>query len=307
MSNPIHQHYVPRLYLSRFTDSMSLVYVYDKISKKQYKSSIKNVLQEKDFYTLNILQESQRYDWENYYAKTIEPLFQSLLLKIEKSVSNPLLSSETVIIDRDEQVDFAFCLAMQMLRVPSMRNYVAKIFPEMGEAVISDLIKKYTTLNDTRAIKMLKSFDWNNDNIFKYVNYQAIMSKDIITHIVQNFMQRYWLFYFTARDSFVTNDNPILITDLKIASCRNVGLTNIGSSVIFVISPKICLQMFLEIPQLEALSLNCKRVVLNNEEAFISTVNALQYNNATRLIISNDQTILNHTISSGKRIGKTYD
>ena len=75
MTEPINQHHVPQTYLKNFSSKKKddyYVWTWDNRTKKVFNSNIENVAVERHFYTIDNLQD--KYVWETFYAKTIEPL-----------------------------------------------------------------------------------------------------------------------------------------------------------------------------------------------------------------------------------------
>jgi hypothetical protein len=102
LNEPRRHHYVPRTYLQNFAVQEKnewRIMVMDKTKNAPYKSNIKDVAVEKDFY--RIVNNDDEFYWEHYYAEKIEPLisitFNKLIAVCTLSVNNSYVIDLTLI------------------------------------------------------------------------------------------------------------------------------------------------------------------------------------------------------------------
>ncbi|MBK7588491.1 MAG: DUF4238 domain-containing protein [Bacteroidetes bacterium] len=74
----MNQHYVPYFYLKNFSFNKESIYVFDKLTRKQFTASLKNVASSQDFYNF----EAGNIDLETSLSKVeseIAPILQRLI------------------------------------------------------------------------------------------------------------------------------------------------------------------------------------------------------------------------------------
>ncbi len=144
MSDPIRQHYVPRLYLKNFafTKNNSLkIYAIEKFSKKIFESNIENIAVEKDFYTVNRL--SDKYAWEKFYANSVEPEMNKLIKNIIAKDTTCLLAENSIVLNNEKKWMLANCLVFQMMRSINLRSYEEKLFEDIAPAILTQVSEEF--------------------------------------------------------------------------------------------------------------------------------------------------------------------
>ncbi|WP_182103196.1 DUF4238 domain-containing protein [Niallia taxi] len=130
MSNPIRQHYVPRVYLENFTEDDGYINIFD-IEKNEYRRQTPlNIGHNRHFYTVEI-DGKKDYSIENFLSKEVDSKYNRVINKIE--------SKE--ILTTDDKQDLAIILAFQYLRTPAQRenfnNMVDSVYKQTTKILFS--------------------------------------------------------------------------------------------------------------------------------------------------------------------------
>ena len=99
--------------------------MWDKKSKKVFSTGVNAVGAERDFYTLDKLDDP--YLWEHMYSTGIEPLMSKVIPSVISRV-NILLQNGTTVISATEKAQLALIMVIQMLRGKQCREYERKIY-----------------------------------------------------------------------------------------------------------------------------------------------------------------------------------
>lgn len=121
MSKPALHHYVPQHYQKGFTDGEELLWVYDRRSAKYLHLHPKRICCERHFYTIfdGVRQEGGRNQGiESEFLQTVDGDGAKAIRELRESGG---LSS------KGEEV-LAFYMAIQYLRVPVMRRFIAELY-----------------------------------------------------------------------------------------------------------------------------------------------------------------------------------
>ena len=134
-----NQHYVPRVYLKRFTHDGKKLFVYDKVEGRVFESSIGNVASETGFYDLS---PAAFKDGTAPPAQVVE----DFLSRVE-SLYDQVLNGLVVRISRESAVqrhknDLAYFMAVQMLRTREARITIQLILNKTVQHLADELVRK---------------------------------------------------------------------------------------------------------------------------------------------------------------------
>ena len=184
MSEPKHHHYVPRFYLSRFTDSRSKIWVLDKQENKVFPSTPNNIGGQNQFYRLDELAEHDIDPLE------MEKQFADLEYQVSNITSNwfqQLTKSEKLEIPEINRDLMSLFIVTQLLRTVEAREILVQF--------TSAVKKDYDPISDAKNLHA--TLLWNDDLVNK-------MKKRISDCI--------WIFGNNRSTTpFCTSDHPVLI------------------------------------------------------------------------------------------------
>lgn len=184
MNDPKHHHYVPRFYLSRFTNTTGRICVFDKQTGKIFHSTPENIGRQNQFYRLDELAE------DGIDPLEMEKQFADLEYQTSNITNNWFLQfshTDKLIIPEINRDLISLFIVTQLLRTIEAREILVQF--------TSAVQKNYDSLSDAKNLHA--SLLWNDDLINK-------MKKRISDCI--------WIFGRNkSSTSFCTSDHPVLI------------------------------------------------------------------------------------------------
>lgn len=217
MTTAINQHYVPQFLLKNFQipekrGRESAIFIFDKTTNNEYQSAIKQTAAERYFYEVK----EESYNIEDKLGE-YESVTGEIVRKILQNQSIKRLTNK-------EKVNIAKFIALQIVRVPAMRN-------------------RFTELNDVLEEK------------FKYFGGRGILkpteTEDKIAHCnfvletVNTFFpfiyNKDWVLCESSDSNYIIGDNPVVLNNTINQGRASVGLASKGVEIYMPISPKYCL------------------------------------------------------------------
>jgi hypothetical protein len=208
MNKPKNQHIIPQCYLKQFVDPNTpsdqepYVWIFDRGKKKGKKKAPKNILSEKDFYTLKIKDGEKDYSIEESFAQ-LESEYSSVF---EKKIKRKIPLG-----NYDHAVLCAFVAAMLQRTVKQKENI---------EGFIDELIKVTEDVEKAHGLKPKKSSELRKEK-------EDAHKLSIIQTIpdIARILQKMNLAFFCAnkRDSFITSDAPCFLFNEKLQWQRFYG------------------------------------------------------------------------------------
>lgn len=251
------QHFVPRSYLERWAiPGKYQVYVYNKQQKKLYTASINDIASERYFYDIDFTGVLSKDDLrklgfsecdpkhadeeqciENFFANEVEDDFKIRLSRIVDRVHkmNPWEIKNCYFLSEEDKFNLSFHLALQYIRVKSVRNAIAdaddclrQAFVDMG--VPQEFVDRYTV----------------PESQLPYIHGQMILNKEEIANLSQSFFSLTWILQVNKTSHpFFTSDSPIGTEEhIHHPHMSMAGLQSRGVEVYFPFAPDIMLLMF---------------------------------------------------------------
>jgi len=293
------EHYVPQGYLEKWCipDSFQ-VNVFDKEKEETRINHIEDIASEKYFYDLNLegvftAQEIKFYDLEgvdlskiddeqyieNFFANNIEGIFKKALEQIIFRVRamNAWEINNCLFIKPEQVFSFSVLLALQYIRVKSVRNSIEELTDLLDQALrdknaSQDLIDKYTK---------------TSKNQLKYIHGKMIFDNEWILHFAKTFSDHIWLLLKNkTTQPFFTSDNPIGTAEhVHNPYMAMSGVSSTGVEVYFPLSPDLMLVMFEKTHHRNMMSKNY-RIVEIDEPEIIDDYNSRCIMNSSRCVFS---------------------
>lgn len=252
-----NQHYVPRGYLENWAiPDKYQVYVYNKKQKKSYPASIYDIASERYFYDIDftgILSEENfkrmglkncdpahiddgQYI-ENFFAEQIENGFIAQTKTLITRIANMSVweKANCYFISEFDKFNFSFFLALQFIRVKSVRSSIAElndcltqVLTDMGAS--QETIDKYTV----------------PESHLPYIHGKMILDKKEMLDLTNSFFSLSWILLENKTHlPLFTSDTPIGTKEHihhPFMSMR--GIKSKGVEVFFPLSPNVLLVMF---------------------------------------------------------------
>lgn len=232
MSDPINQHYVPRLYLKRFTCNGTQIYVFDKFRRDTKLRSTKSVASEDYFY--NLPEEALK----NLDPLLIDKVFTELEDKYAKLLAEII---ETITqgrrITKSQKENLAIHLGLQILRTREFRDS----YIEFSKKVRKDLLESYLKLQKIDA-EVQVSLD---KDFVPAAHAQIMFNPELLGTLVSFLIECIWIVGInTTTQPLYTSDNPIV----KKAHLAHIvpysnGWLSPGVEIVFPLSSKLVLSL----------------------------------------------------------------
>lgn len=297
-NNPIRHHHVPEVYLKNFCNASKAIAVIDKYSQRVFSTGIRAVGVEKDFYTLDKMEDP--YCWEHIYASGIEPWMGELIPKII-SQANLLVRNGAIIINDSEKVRLSAIMVMQLLRGKHSRDYERKLYQSYLPKVFKKAKEVFGPLSNKQN-ELLRAYE-NDDYYFKRTSMNLALDSKLLTRLTEIICNQDFIFYrIQGGMEFITSDNPVMLVDSIGGNARPFanGLQRISTSVYYPLSPKLLLCVLHPEFTLGIFSgKDCCLVDLdsNKEVRFISTINRKQIEQCSQHAFSRSEDVLKQYIA----------
>lgn len=278
MSDPIKQHYVPKVYLKYFTNEDGYLNIYDLKKDQIRKQTPKKTALVRHFYTVDVDGKND-YTIENIMAREVETLYDPVICKIENK--EPL----TV----EDKLNLATFIAFQYLRTPTRRNnynHMIERFQKDRNKIIFELKKVNGQLDHlgekeiekTGEIIMNEDYDVNvskHESLNFMLNHVGEMSLMLSNH---NLL----ILEASKKSEFITSDNPYcMIKENWEDKWRGYGIVN--TVKYFPLTPKYLL--ILKDP-------GDSVVYMKTDKVFVRKLNLLICKWADNLIFSKNRVLL---------------
>ena len=241
MSNPknmnrkrevINQHYVPRLYLKRFTSDGRTIYAFDKANGKLIGTNIINIAQERYYYDLPELFAEAGFDVQlaEQTLKRGEDKFNLLIEAILQDVE----AKGILEIYKGELCQH---LHMQWVRTPECRNAIAEVLKKIKKNFATTVC-----LANNWPLELRPIINVSEDEK-KLRHHQLMFDKAKKREIMLAMRHCIWFIGINRTEQpLYTSDNPIVrqahVSDPEIGG---VGIDALGVEFIYPLTPKYAL------------------------------------------------------------------
>ncbi|MFZ5366501.1 MAG: DUF4238 domain-containing protein [Patescibacteria group bacterium] len=245
---PVKQHTMPNFYLKRFSDTNSMVWVYDREKKELRKQPTKDTTIERDFYTFHTKDGDKNLSIEiDLFAKSIEERANRVIEKLEKGTLPNL---------PEERRDLCEFVTTQYLRTTAFRRDVSYSYEQFSKIML-----RMSFFNEERAQKTIENFERNTGQKFditpeeamKFIKedkYKIEVPKEYhLTFMLESFKEFYgiffrlnWVFVRSARNNlFLTSDNPFSVMRFGAVPLQPYHISL--AELTLPLSSRICLYM----------------------------------------------------------------
>ena len=298
MSDPIRHHHVPQTYLRNFSfvkKSEFKLYTYDKISKKIFEANVDDVAVEKNFYTVNNIQDI--YAWENFYAQSVEPMMGTTIYDIIKISESCLIRDKVQILTDELKAKFSVIMVYQLLRSKHSREFEHKIFEEKAPQILSEAKNKFMGKGNQKIDMLLENYQISED-MFKLTAMEATLDITKINMFAQALFNRCWVVYrIIGKNEFVTSDNPVMFMNnqsFDVTPFHN-GIADNRTVIFYPISSKLMIVLYDYNSLLGLLnSYDCKLLFIDStkDNRFINNVNRKQIEQCYRQVFCKKKSVL---------------
>lgn len=245
MSNPRQQHFVPQVYLRNFCFDIAKnrLYFFDKNSKASGYTHIKNIAQERDFYSNESIE--NKYLYEKFFSDNVEPELGHILDRI---ISSSVLSyGNAEIINTDDRKKLSNMLVYQMLRTCSARKFMR----EKADSVTGPFIESFLMLPQLKSnpelSKAIEQYRVLNEDKFKEIMLPEVIDPKRLVRYSTILDSMLCTFYKNNTDElFITSDNPVIVKQLlsNQIGLGSAGLGHVDCVIAYPINPHLAVILF---------------------------------------------------------------
>lgn len=249
----MRQHYIPKSYLKRFSDSEKSIYAYDKLQSKEYPASLKSVCCEDDMYSISesYIKDNQEFNEninrlsleKDFFAEKIEPMLNESIEALDIIKEEWISGKEYYHLQFGEKKELALHLLILFFRHPLLKDSIIKDYIRIEKANI-DIIKCFLakeenneSINDIEVNIECENSVFHAQHTYMKFNelqiYADILAKNI------------WVFSVSEKDEFFTSDFPIIVdSHVKNVVPHCFGLAQYGGKLTFPFSPSLLLTIY---------------------------------------------------------------
>lgn len=210
-------HYVPQFLLREFCiPYQKQIYVYDKLEKKVFKSNIKNIASETNFYAAKTPS----------YEINLESFMTSIEADTSKAIQKLLKEKALQTLTKQDVCNIGFFATIQLLRTNHAK--------EMNKIIMESMRKKAREITGTDDPGKL------NENTLKY---NFLKNLGVAPDLARHIYQKEWILLDNPfPDLFYISDNPLVLhNEREFGPWGNLGLALPGIQIYLPISPKLIL------------------------------------------------------------------
>ncbi len=264
MSEPKLHHYVPRFYLSRFTNSAGYLWIWDRDQDRIFHTKPNRVAAEKDFYRIAelaghghdpLLMEKQFSHLEGEVAQiTTQWLDWLREMKPQEKIEVPDVNRDLV----------SLYIALQFFRTVDARDILAAFAAESGNS---------KPLSTAERQQLHLELLWNSD---------------IFRELATRIKNATWIFgRNTTSTPFISSDNPVAFRTANNSRWIKAGIYSAGTYSVFPLAPDIVMYCHpVEHPWEKLGVFDCCLSPVSFTEEMVESENGAQVFMASRFIIS---------------------
>lgn len=306
MNKPRQQHFCPKSYLKNFTDKDGFVWTIPKSPQRPlFKAKPGNVGKQRDFYTLEIEDESQ----DDPYL--LEKAFSEIEEKAKRVIDKIIKASQELssFLSKDEFGELLSFVGLFAARTPSIRKSYNRTTEQLSKLMMAAILAnkerflstaKKAGLGDmtNEDYQRLKEFHQRNQLEIKSTQnallQNTLRTADAITNCL---LSRNWVLGRSSRYKFISSDNPVVLSWIEpFYPARPPGFGLRNTQVILPLTHSICLiGIFEDIP--------VDLIELDEED--VPVINSLIAIRATDYLYSSEQEL--NWMMPGQKIGQLDD
>lgn len=208
----LKQHYVPKFYLKNFGDSL---YASDKISDEKFKTSVKNIGLEKNFYGGNIPK---------------IPSFEKALSHIESdfaiAIQELIKKQDYRLISENSKIKIHNFLSLQYIRTPSHKKEMIQMY----NFVLNEIAKSKGFKDANVKLTKKSEIGVHLEAIKDYPFFGMLIGQMKFVTMINKTPMPFW-----------TSDNPVCFDNFLPSNFGNLGILSSGVQIHLPVNPKLML------------------------------------------------------------------
>lgn len=289
------QHYIPRFYLRRFSDTQghanysndkkNKIIVYDKKNKYQYSSNVQDIACQKYFYDIK---DSTNIDEKQLFEHTFSKLEDEFSIEINMLIKRCEQDENyfTVLItSREEKEKLAFYIALQLFRTKKVRRKIEETFKVFNNDRLKFFNAYLRHFPNGKAHKDLKLIVDEQK-----IHLNLLADDENLNSYADFFVDSNWCFLRNVTNiPFIISDNPVCKVPIYDEETYiNLSYFTDKLYIYFPLSPNIALFIFRkDIPNYKEWEKNINRLIPISNIDTIDFINKYQWLTADEKIFIN--------------------
>ena len=289
------QHYIPRFYLRRFSDTQghtndrndkkNKILVYDKKNKYQYSSNIQDIACQKYFYDIK---DSSNIDEKQLFEHTFSKLEDEFSIEINKLIKRCEQDENyftALITSRKEREKLSFYVAVQLFRTKKVRRKIEetfKVFTDGRLKFLNAYLKQFPNGKIQKDLKLIVDE--------QKIHLNLLADDENLNSYADFFADSNWCFLRNITNiPFIISDNPVCKVPIYDEE-TNINLSYFTDQlyIYFPLSPNIVLFIFRkDIPNYKEWKKNINRLIPISNTDTIHFINKYQWLMADEKIFIN--------------------
>jgi hypothetical protein len=263
-----NQHYVPQGYLEQFTYDGKHLFVFDKSSRRVYRTHTKNVASERYFYDFDPGTQQNFTDTQvvEHILSEREANFYNCRDELLKTIE------ETSRITLEQKQAMAYFIALQLARTPEYRRNSVEFVNKVGD-YIAQLTPDILGMPDTIKRDYEFSLNLSESEIARF-HAGMMFPPDMLSDFVKVLDNHIWTIGINRTEHrFYTSDTPVV---MKAHSARRagIGVATPGIEIVFPLTQRCVLILWERSFFIEKEKQDCQTKQLTDDE--VRYYNSLQ-------------------------------
>lgn len=288
------QHYLPQLYLRRFSNNKKSVYAYDKKHSKPYQASMRAVCCEDNLYTISddLIKKMKSEGGEDinsllfehdYFANNVEPMLLSTLRLVDKIKDAWASGASHFRLNAGIKKEIALHIATLYLRHPGIKDITIDTKVIWGKEEL-DMIRQFVGMPDGKGSIKDVDFDIQGDKAVMHAH-ETYLNYEVLTEMAESMADNIYVFWVRKEKDFYTSDFPIVVYNHipNVKSSIN-DIIKYGAELSIPLSPDIMLSIYDRKYFKNLVGMDCSFVNADNQ--MVSWQNYLRYLYADEHIFS---------------------
>lgn len=234
------QHYVPRVYLKRFTNRSGRIHVLNIRTLKSFPANVSNVAAEGYFYDvpdelIDTLEDSYDEQAIEKFLAEIEGVAAGIFRRIDQTLAlGSVHSLQKNAIKEEDRAELAIYIALQYFRTRRMRDFLIAF----ETAAMEEWVKFF------RPDLPMDDFEFILKKEYEGLHHaNTLMNGDLIGKFAEILLFYRWTFKINASGRpFYTSDNPVVVFDHKTKKLKS-GLSGPRVEVALPLSSRVILSI----------------------------------------------------------------
>lgn len=251
------QHFIPRLYLRRFSNDGRSIYTYDKKQAKSFRTSIMSVCCINNLYSISesfindycLENETSGYAIkklsieDDYFANNIEPMFGKYLKQLDDIKQEWTGGQDKYRLNYEEKKELALHITTQYFRLPYVMDSLVNNHLRLEKADVDSMKRIISAETGDKTFEDLQiDITCEKPVLHAQISY---LNVELLMQLGDILAGNIYVFWISQSSAFYTSDFPIVLNPhVKNVSPSCFGLAQYGGELMMTLSPNLALSIY---------------------------------------------------------------